>query len=74
MTDSTSGSSWADQLNAGQLAISRSIQMAGLTGRWSGSVFTWTKDGEEVAASEAHEALSDAFDEALARLPEQFKQ
>lgn len=73
MTDFTSGASWADQLNAGQLAISRSIQMAGLTGQWSGSVFTWLKDGEEQAASEVHESLSDAFDEALARLPEQFK-
>jgi len=73
MTDSTSGRSWADQLNAGQLAISRSIQMAGATGQWSGSVFSWTKDGEEVAASEAHESLSEAFDEATSRLPEQFK-
>jgi len=47
--------------------------MAGLTEQWSGSVFSWSKDSEQQAASDAHKNLSNAFDEALSRLPEQFK-
>lgn len=47
--------------------------MGGLTGNWSGSVFVWLLDNEPQATSEAHDNRSDAFDEALTRLPAQFK-
>jgi hypothetical protein len=74
MTEPPSGSSWADELSPGQLAMSRSVQMGGLTGHWSGSIFTWLLNDEPQATSEAHDNLSDAFDEAFSRLPAQFRQ
>ena len=67
------GSDWINQLTPGQLAISRTIQMDGLTGQWSRSVFTWLKHGHVQTVSETHAGLSDAFDEAVSRLSEEFK-
>lgn len=67
---------WAERLEESERALAGRLQRAGLTGRLQigdGFRFAWLRGDDVVAESDFRQRFPEAFEEAVGRLPAQYR-